>query len=238
MADEPKAKNAIWITSGLAIITACIAAVMEHSSSTRLERQKFEYSLIEKALVSDEGLFLAEGESSRQEATRRLEFLINIGVIKVLDKTAIRQAAENPAELPTFNNDTIGPELTQSTFSCKDDLDGTPVLGVVTRGRSIGNVESRYFSLIKFSTETATNTPIERCSTVATQFQKAHDEDKLRFLRTGQVNNQPVLCASSKSGGECEIVLLTLPSDEIARTVMLKLLSVNRASPSIPPLNL
>ena len=238
MADEPKAKNAIWITSGLAIVAACIAAIMEYGSATRLERQKFEYSLIEKALVSDEGLFLAEGETSRQEATRRLEFLINIGVIKVLDEDALRKAAENPAELPTFNEETAGASLTETTFSCKNDLDDNPVMGIVILSRSVGNVESRYISMIKFSTEIEGTTSIERCNTVAAQFQKAYDEDKLKFIRTGKANNQPVLCASNESGGECEIILLTLPSDESARTALTKLLTLNRASPSVPLLDL
>ena len=233
MADELKAKNAIWITSGLAIVAATIAAIMEYGSATRLERQKFEYGLIEKALVSNEGLFLAKGESSRQEATRRLEFLINIGAIKVLDKDALRQAAENPADLPTFEGGRFSPVSTQTTFRCQEDLNGVPVLTALTLSNGSGTTDGRAIQLIKFVSGTETRNT--RCDLVASRFQKAYNEDKLKFLTTGRFNNEAVLCAASESSQECDIILLTFPSDEAARQSLSALVGLSSGNVSITP---
>ena len=58
-------------------------------------------------------------------------------------------------------------------------------------------------------------TPEERCQMVSNRFQRFSDAKKLRFLSTGNMNNQPVICISDRSGNCIRNgLLLTLePSD-------------------------
>jgi hypothetical protein len=62
-----------------------------------LERQKFEFSLIQKALEIKD----------RNEAAKQLLFLVNSGVIQSLDSEKIRKLAEKPEDLPIANNITV-----------------------------------------------------------------------------------------------------------------------------------
>jgi len=62
-------------------------------SSFELERQKFEFSLIQKALE----------ETNREEAVKQLIFLVDSGVIKDLEAEKIKRIAEEKTEeLPTI----------------------------------------------------------------------------------------------------------------------------------------
>lgn len=53
-------------------------------------------------------------------------------------------------------------------------------------------------------------TPQERCKMVSRRFQEAYDNESLRFITNSKVNDQPVICTSKISGGNCVTVLLTL----------------------------
>lgn len=55
----------------------------------------------------------------------------------------------------------------------------------------------------------------KRCGEVARRFQRHHDNGVLRFVGSGDVNNQPVLCAVTETGEVCnsENILVTLPPD-------------------------
>ncbi len=73
-------------------------------------------------------------------------------------------------------------------------------------------------------------TPKERCITVSQRFQTYSDAGLLRYLRTGNANNQRVICAAQFRGGECSInnVLITLKSDQNAGKVLEELLNLRR----------
>ena len=61
----------------------------------------------------------------------------------------------------------------------------------------------------------------QRCSILAYRFQRFSDAGKLRYVSTGIINRQPVICISS-SGGECQTngLLLTLdPKDDPEKTL-------------------
>ena len=103
---EKKAKIAVegqnlWFSSPLLIgiasavfgvIGTAIGAGLQGYSNFQLERQKFEFTLIQKALETKD----------TSEAAKRLQFLVKSGVIKSLDSEKINQLAEDPGRLPSF----------------------------------------------------------------------------------------------------------------------------------------
>lgn len=94
-------KRGIWFSSPLVIgifsaifglLGTGIGAALQGYSSLQLERQKFESSLIQKALEIKD----------RDEAAKTLLFLVDSGVIQSLDGEKIRKIAKNPEQLPTL----------------------------------------------------------------------------------------------------------------------------------------
>jgi hypothetical protein len=67
-----------------------IGAALQGYSTLQLERQKFESSLIQKALDTKD----------KSEAAKSLLFLVDSGIIQSLDAARIRKIAENPEQLP------------------------------------------------------------------------------------------------------------------------------------------
>ena len=94
-------KRHLWITTPLLVaflglLGTAIASFMQQHSSTLLERNKFEYTLIEKALNAP----------SRPDAASELLFFKKIGLLKGLDEGEIVKAAtgkENVEQLPVFH---------------------------------------------------------------------------------------------------------------------------------------
>ena len=80
-------------------------------SSFLLERQKFEFSLIQQALE----------EPNQDEASKQLLFLVNSGVITSLDATKIKNIAEKPEELPTITRPAAIEPGTQGTVTGNED---------------------------------------------------------------------------------------------------------------------
>ena len=58
------------------------------------------------------------------------------------------------------------------------------------------------------------DTPEMRCALVSDRFQRLYDANTLKFVTTGRINNQPVICVAEKVGNEyvCKTngLLLTL----------------------------
>jgi hypothetical protein len=109
-------KKNIWLTSPLLI--GCISAVvgligtgigvtLQGRASYTLERQKFEYSLIQNALKA----------STQEEATKQLVFLIDTGVIVSLDGNKLRNIAKtSPREIPFYNPGTFEQRVKSGLF--------------------------------------------------------------------------------------------------------------------------
>ncbi|MDJ0688259.1 MAG: COP23 domain-containing protein [Xenococcaceae cyanobacterium MO_188.B32] len=73
-------------------------------------------------------------------------------------------------------------------------------------------------------------TPKNRCIVVSQRFQRFLDNGTLKYIRTGIVNNQPVLCVANTRGGECpnNNVLITLKPGTNPETVLIKLIDFRR----------
>lgn len=105
----------LWLSSPLLIALATsigglagatLTGLLEVYSSAQLERQKFEFSLIEKQLSSihsEEEKTTNELDKAKQEAAESLVFLVDVGIIKSLNKEQIRQWAQNPSGLPQLH---------------------------------------------------------------------------------------------------------------------------------------
>jgi lysozyme len=97
-------QKGLWVTSPLllGVITAIsgligtgIGAVLQGNANLKLERNKFEFIQIQKALET----------TDTKEAAKRLVFLVDIGVIQSLDGNKIRKIAETqPQKIPTFGS--------------------------------------------------------------------------------------------------------------------------------------
>ncbi|MEY2857593.1 MAG: hypothetical protein RLZZ74_1905 [Cyanobacteriota bacterium] len=74
-------------------------------------------------------------------------------------------------------------------------------------------------------------TPQKRCSEVSGRFQKFLDQGNLKFIRTGNVNNLPVLCVANARGGDCpdDNVLVTLKPETDPEGVLIKLVDFRRS---------
>jgi hypothetical protein len=102
----------IWLASPLLIgcVTAVagligtgIGAILQGNATYNLERQKFEYSLIQNALKAP----------NQEDAAKQLVFLVDTGVINSLDSNRLRSIAKtNPGDIPynpgTFEDGRVG----------------------------------------------------------------------------------------------------------------------------------
>ena len=98
MADEEHRSVApSWLTSPLlltlvGLIGTGTGAVLQGFWNTRLEREKFEFSLIAKAL----------SVPNKDEAAQNLKFLVDAGLINQFNSEKIAKLAANPKSLPDF----------------------------------------------------------------------------------------------------------------------------------------
>lgn len=53
-------------------------------------------------------------------------------------------------------------------------------------------------------------TPQSRCEQVSNKLQAAQDHQRLKYLSSGILNGQPVICTSDKPNGNCIDILFTL----------------------------
>lgn len=74
-------------------------------------------------------------------------------------------------------------------------------------------------------------TPQKRCAVVSQRFQKFLDRGNLKYIRTGEVNNHPVLCVAKNRGGDCPDtnVLITLEPGTDPEAVLIRLIDFRRS---------
>lgn len=74
-------------------------------------------------------------------------------------------------------------------------------------------------------------TPRNRCVAVSERFQRFLDEGTLKYIRTGVVKEQPVICVANVRGGNCpdENVLITFKPDTDPETVLIQLIDFRRS---------
>jgi hypothetical protein len=67
-------------------------------------------------------------------------------------------------------------------------------------------------------------TPEQRCQTVSRNFQIAYEKGNLKFITTGEMNNQPVVCTTAHINGSCQDLLFTLRPGSNPKAILRRLL--------------
>lgn len=96
-------------------------------------------------------------------------------------------------------------EASSNKYHCRE-IEG--IYGVYSRN------ERGDMNLLSFTRDVADGWSIEqRCQEIATRFQRYYDNDILRFIGAGHVNQEPVLCAIATREESCnkKNILVTLP---------------------------
>jgi len=74
-------------------------------------------------------------------------------------------------------------------------------------------------------------TPEARCEEVSRRFQTYYQEGSLKFLTTGRMNGESVVCTADRRGGGCQSLLFTLKPTSSPGAALQQLLDVQvRAS--------
>jgi hypothetical protein len=118
-------------------------------------------------------------------------------------------------------NNTVEAQSQKNVYSCID-YQGKPNTVVDTkRGR---------IQLIVWGSDYFRNsgwTPQKRCQEVTARFQKFSDNKSLKYVTTGKIKNQPVICLGKKipSGYECipDGLLITLEANDNPQKVLMSL---------------
>ncbi|MDY6802329.1 MAG: COP23 domain-containing protein [Cyanobacteriota bacterium] len=102
-----------------------------------------------------------------------------------------------------------------SKYYCGLSSDGTPTTFVKSDRGDIALVpwESDYFEKFGYTRE-------QRCQAVSAKFQQTDEEGILNYLTIGEINNLPVICASSSLGTGCQEALFTLEGDRNAAVAL------------------
>jgi hypothetical protein len=71
----------------------------------------------------------------------------------------------------------------------------------------------------------------KRCLEVSSRFQKYLSDGSLKYIRTGNINRQPVICVAKSKGGSCPDtnVLITLEPNANPEEVLIKLVDFRRS---------
>jgi hypothetical protein len=68
--------------------------------------------------------------------------------------------------------------------------------------------------------------PEHRCQEVSSRFESLRQQGKLKYLTTGRINGQPVICSTTANGGACDGLLYTLKPNQDPTQTLQKLLDV------------
>ncbi|MDZ8260989.1 COP23 domain-containing protein [Nostoc sp. ChiQUE01b] len=122
--------------------------------------------------------------------------------------------------IATINYPSLAQAQTTTTYSCGKSRDGTPTTYARTEtGKKI--------AVIRWSKNWGGEyTPESRCKEVSSRFQIASEKEVLKFITSGIMSGQPVICATSDYGAPCSQLLLTLRHGENPDEVIQKLIGV------------
>lgn len=232
-------KRKAWLNSTLliALVTTIIGGALvaiaqgywnfrlekqKSDSSFEFERQKFEFSLIQKSLEIEDKLIA--NPNHRQESANRLLFLKKSGIIQSLDSNEIEKLASNPNELPTFITSTPS----DAKFYCAI-INDIPTTMVIPRNRQ-GAIPFIKWTSGFFDA----GIPREQlCTETANNFQKAAKNGPISLTASRQ-NRITVICSISKQNANCQQVLFTLKPNETPKGVLRRLHDFNSQVNSEP----
>ncbi|WP_017715932.1 COP23 domain-containing protein [Kamptonema formosum] len=68
-------------------------------------------------------------------------------------------------------------------------------------------------------------TPQQRCEIVSQRFQEFYNQNKLKYIITGKMKGQPVVCVANRKDGDCAGLLFTLKPGSDPQLTLKRLLS-------------
>ena len=146
--------------------------------------------------------------SNDQKMTKN-QFLFPLLLLNIALSTVFLEAKAEPH-----------PQLGNIQFACGQNFDRNSQQYVFTTFAWNSHHKK---PIISWKNESFSNTgfdPQQRCEKVSPRFQKAYSDRTLKFLTHGTMNGQSVICTSSRVGGECQTLLLTLlPEDDPLQTL-------------------
>jgi hypothetical protein len=87
-----------------------------------------------------------------------------------------------------------GVEAKEASFVCSQ-LDNSPA--------TVAKIKGSEIPIIKWVTTEIDNYPPEkRCSEVSARFQTYYQAGSLKYITTGQMNNENVICTTNHEGGD------------------------------------
>ena len=110
---------------------------------------------------------------------------------------------------------------TASRFVCGSS-GGAPATQAVTRdGKTVTVIRwtSSVFDGAGWSQE-------RRCQEVSSRFEEFRRSDRLRYITTGRINGQPVICTTPSNGGACDGLLYTLKPGQDPTATLRTLLDI------------
>jgi Circadian oscillating protein COP23 len=211
----------LLITFFTVLVGSIGTAFFQAYSNNQLERQKFEFSLILKALEGKDKSILMSSDgtdAAKTDAAKRLRFLVELGVIKSLDSDVIDKLSRKPNDLPSFESDS---KVSNVNFSCQ------LFEGIPTTVMKSSDFRSTKLIQWRSSTDYPDNlSSKERCNQVSARLQKAVSKGNI-FLTTGNKNGRGVICTTSKIGGSCENVLFTISRGKNPELILKQLLNID-----------
>ncbi len=133
---------------------------------------------------------------------------------------------------------TAMPALSQSKPAKKVEYfcqtsNGVPVTFARTPKETVEMIrwQSRFFSRSGY-------TPEQRCQEVTVRFQKHSDQGNLRYITTGKINNQNVMCVAPNKGGGCRAdgLILTFEPHDDPQKVLVEIFNVSTRVSKTPVL--
>lgn len=128
---------------------------------------------------------------------------------------------------PTSNNST-STAVKQVSFICGMSNNAPVTIAQTQRGDvTVIRWMSGFFSNAGF-------TPQRRCIEVSSRFQTYYNDGTLKYLTTGRINNQPVICTAKRLGSSCTDVLFTLEPNDNPNQVLRELMNIRSGATSTP----
>jgi hypothetical protein len=108
-------------------------------------------------------------------------------------------------------------------FCGKENGTPTTMVRTPTGDRSFIRWTSSHFSSSGWSAE-------QRCKVVSERLQTSHSRGNLKFITTGRMNDQPVICSANSDGGRCLDLLYTLKPGQDPVQALRALLSARKGT--------
>lgn len=187
-------------------------AYFQRDSNSELERQKFEYALISKALEGSDKNILT-GANNNKEVVKKLSLLVKLGFIKNLDSNSINKLSEDPDSFPDYSN----VNSDSHDIYCRI-IDKFPTTVVKVNNRNLR-------SLIQWQRNNYPNnlSANEQCEMVSKRLKSSLHS--YSFITYGIINKKNVVCATKSKGTACSYLLFEIPSSVDPKSVLRKFIS-------------